>query len=68
MGKNKQSISGLQSRKKKLMREIIDLNVKNANAADRNLSDKLDSLIARKQNEVDKLDDIIGRRTQFKLF
>ncbi len=63
----KVSVSSLESRKKKLMREIIDLNVKNANAESRDDSDSLDIIIDRKQNQIDKLDDQIGRRTQFRL-
>ncbi len=63
----KVSVSSLESRKKKLMREIIDLNVKNANAESRDVSDSLDIIIDRKQNQIDKLDDQIGRRTQFRL-
>ncbi len=49
------------------MREIIDLNVRNANAADRKLSDKLDKQILSKQNQVDKLDNMIFERTRFRL-
>ncbi len=63
----KKSIQKLETRKKKLMREIIDLNVRNANAADRKLSDKLDKQILSKQNQVDKLDNMIFERTRFRL-
>ncbi len=63
----KKSIQKLETRKTKLMREIIDLNVRNANAADRKLSDKLDKQILSKQNQVDKLDNMIFERTRFRL-
>lgn len=63
----KVSVATLESKKKKLMQEIIGLNVKNANAANRDVSDSLDIIIERKEAQVDKLDDQIGRRTQFRL-